>query len=155
MAIYLDPSKDKALLDRLQGRSNGPQQKRNAKPTRAMGRAQKPAQKPAQREQDLMNAIIDLLRLRGCVAIRINSGAIPVESEKGGRRLIRLAPAGTADILCCVPPTGRMMAVECKVGDNTASAAQTQFLADVRRAGGLAIVAYSIEDVERGLERCQ
>lgn len=150
MPIYIDPRKDKDLIRRAEGGSNGPQQTK----TGAVDRRQRPPrQKPAQkveREQGLMNAIVDYLRLRGCVAIRINSGAIPVEGE-GGRRLIRLADKGTSDILCCY--RGLFVAIETKIGSNTPTPAQEAFLADVRRAGGVAIVAYSIEDVERGLEK--
>lgn len=53
-------------------------------------------------EQQLMNAIIDLLRWCGCVAVRGNSGAVPIEGA-GGRRLIRMAAAGTSDVLACLP----------------------------------------------------
>jgi hypothetical protein len=152
MPIYVDPRKDKDLIRRAEGDSNGPQQKRSAKPNADKGTPRRAAQKPVQREQELMRGIIDYLTYRGAVVVRVNSGGVPVEG-KDGRYFIRLAGKGTSDILACYQ--SHFLAIECKVGDNTASAAQTQFLADVRRAGGIGIVAYSIEDVAKELERCQ
>lgn len=96
-------------------------------------------------EMDLVRSIVELLQYMGAVAIRINSGGVPAENKNGDRHYIRLAPAGTADILCCF--RGRFVAIECKVGKNKPTPAQVEFLARVQDAGGAAIVAYSVDDV--------
>jgi hypothetical protein len=98
-------------------------------------------------EQSLVNAILSLLALRGVVAWRVNSGS--VKTERG--TLVRLAPAGTSDIIGIVPPDGKLLAVEAKIWPNTPTPHQEAFLERVRAAGGMAIVAYSVEDVDRAL----
>lgn len=95
-------------------------------------------------EQDLVNQIIEYLRLSGACAIRINSG-VQVIQGAAGRRVFRGAPAGTSDIIACV--NGRFLAVECKLEGNKPTPAQSDFLDGIRQRGGLAIVAYSLEDV--------
>ena len=97
------------------------------------------------REQDLVNAIIDLITLRGGVAIRVNSGMVPIDNGNGTRRVLRGAPAGTADIIACYH--GRFVAIECKVGRNKPTALQTDFLERVGMAEGLAMVAYDVQAV--------
>jgi Holliday junction resolvase len=96
-------------------------------------------------EQDLVNAIIEYLQYMGAVAIRINSGQIQAYSSEGKARIIRLAPAGTSDILAC--RGGRFLAIEAKIYPNQPTEKQRAFLDSVRAAGGLAMVAWSIEDV--------
>ena len=109
-------------------------------------------------EQDLVNAILDWFHLRGAWAIRINSGGKPVSDKKGGRYFIRMAPAGTPDILA-IWPGGLGVAVECKMPGNKPTEIQTITLQRISECGGLAIVAYSIDDVETAIreriEQCQ
>lgn len=100
-------------------------------------------------EQDLVNAVIDLIRLRGGVATRINSGMQVIDGG-GKRRVVRGASAGTSDIIACY--RGRYLAIECKVGRNKPTAAQELFLADVEAARGIALVAWDIETVVKTLE---
>lgn len=101
------------------------------------------------KEQDLVNAIIDLIRYSGGVATRINAG-MQVIDQPTGRRVVRGAPAGTSDILACY--RGQYLAIECKIGSNKPTAAQEIFLADVEAAGGIALVAWDIETVVKTLE---
>jgi Holliday junction resolvase len=95
-------------------------------------------------EMDLVNAVIDTLRYRGAVALRINAGQVQV-MDNGRPRIIRLAPAGTSDVIACL--RGRFMAVECKIGNNKPTELQQAFLDSVTAAGGIAIAAWSIDDV--------
>ena len=104
------------------------------------------AEKP---ETELIRQIREYLRLRGAVTTRVNSGMTVIEGERG-RRMIRGAEAGTADILVCF--NGRYVAIECKVGDNKPTKLQNEFLSSVREAGGIAFAAWSIEDVDRELD---
>ena len=61
--------------------------------------------------------------------------------------MIRLAPAGTSDILG-VLPNGKFIALEAKVGNNKATLKQLEFLAKVIRNGGHGIVFYSLKELK-------
>ena len=97
------------------------------------------------KEQDIVNTILDYLRIKGAWAIRINSGMTVIQTG-GSRRVIRGAPAGTSDIIGLLPG-GRFLAIECKVKGNKPTPSQNDFLNGVRERGGLAVVAYSLDDV--------
>ncbi len=57
---------------------------------------------------------------------------------------------GISDLLVC--GEGKFIAIEVKKPGGRISPLQEQFLNDVRAAGGIAFVAYSIDDVVRRLE---
>jgi predicted RecB family endonuclease len=61
----------------------------------------------------------------------------------GGRK-------GASDIF--ILKGGKLYAVELKVGKNKLSLEQMEFLADIERNGGVAIVARNLEDVEEKLK---
>ena len=114
-------------------------------------------------EKAVQDQIFEWLIYSGCLAIRINSGATSQKAtETTARRFIRFATwqaigylkraAGVSDILACVD--GRFVAIECKAPgklDNL-SDHQRDFLAAVTIAGGLVIVADSLEIVMEALE---
>lgn len=102
-----------------------------------------------EREQDLVNAIIQLIQMRGGWAIRINSGMTVVEGAKGKKRMIRGAPAGTSDIIACY--RSRFVAIECKIGRNKMTVYQEDFMHRISHAGGYHVLAYSQDDVIRAL----
>lgn len=56
---------------------------------------------------------------------------------------------GISDFLGCYQ--GRLLAIEAKAPHGKPSPAQTEFLRRVTEAGGIAILAYTIEDVINGL----
>lgn len=58
---------------------------------------------------------------------------------------------GVSDILGILAPEGVFVAIEVKAPRGVLSPAQAAFLARVKRAGGIAIEARSIEDVNRGI----
>lgn len=61
-------------------------------------------------------------------------------------------PAGTPDILACV--RGRFIGIEVKrPGGGTVSALQRSKLNQIEQAGGISIVARSVEDVSTMLQR--
>jgi hypothetical protein len=97
------------------------------------------------KETHLVKQIIDFLNLRGHLVQRTNSGAIRTENM-GRSRLIRLAQAGTADITGCTKD-GKFIAVECKIKPNKPTVLQEQYLNEIRKRGGIALVAYALEDV--------
>lgn len=96
-------------------------------------------------ETSIVSAIREYLEMVGCIAVRINAGAIVVPGEGKSRRLYRGAPAGTSDILGCLPG-GRFFALEAKRPGKKATLKQQAFLESVREIGGIAGVASSIEE---------
>ena len=105
------------------------------------------AEKP---ETALVKQLIEYLELRGTVVTRVNSGLKVIEDKNQLRRVFRGAKKGTSDIIGCF--RGRYFAIEAKVEPNKATLDQEIFLDQVREAGGIACVAYSIEDVDNALE---
>lgn len=99
------------------------------------------------KETHLVKNIIDYLNYRGCFVQRTNSGAIRFGDAKGRNHFIKLAHAGTADITGC-SPTGRFIAIECKIRPNKPTELQEAYLAEIRKRGGIAVVAYGLKDVE-------
>ncbi|HEY6189329.1 MAG TPA: hypothetical protein VIW80_16875 [Pyrinomonadaceae bacterium] len=69
-------------------------------------------------------------------------------NKLGKTRIIHLAHPGTSDITGCTKD-GRFIAVECKIKPNKPTELQEAYLAEVRKRGGMAIVAYDLEDVEQ------
>lgn len=106
---------------------------------------------PYENEMALVAAIRDYLAMRQAITVRVNSGmkVIPPDEPGGRKRVFRGAEKGTSDILACIG--GRFVAIEAKMPGNKTTPAQEAFLESVREAGGVAIVAYSIDDVDDGL----
>lgn len=99
-------------------------------------------------EQSLIKPCIDLLTLRGCFVWRQNAGGMKA-TYKGRDRFIRFShQEGISDIIG-IAPDGRFIAVELKVGKNKPTDAQATFLAEVKARGGIAIVAYSVEELDQ------
>lgn len=111
-------------------------------------------------ERDVQSAILTMLRLHPKVAwaYRVNTGAMVVpeterEDENGRkrrtkRRFVRFMFPGCSDIIGQMKD-GRFLAIECKrPGARTEAQrfeAQAQFLTLVKASGGVAGMAYSIE----------
>lgn len=102
---------------------------------------------PQPREKHVQAAILQFLRLRGAWAARFNSAAFKV-----GDRYVRAnTAAGCSDVLACY--RGRLIALEVKRdGRAKATATQEAFLADVRRAGGVAEVVSDVTQVAELLD---
>jgi len=101
-------------------------------------------------EQDLVNAILDWLHLQHAWAIRVNSGFMKIEDAGGRTRVFKGAPAGTPDIIG-IWPGGLGIAIECKLKGNKPTSSQTETLEKIKTTGGLAVVAYSLDDVIQAL----
>ncbi len=100
-----------------------------------------------QTETSLVKAIIEFLRLKGVYAWRNNSGAFAAEGVTG-RRFVRFGLPGSADVLAVVPPRGRLLAVEAKIGRNQPTDMQLHFGAAINDAGGLWLVVRSLADLD-------
>ncbi|EXJ13882.1 hypothetical protein [Imhoffiella purpurea] len=108
-------------------------------------------------EHDIQGAILRYLAVdrRVAWAKRFNTGAQVIEGQdrqgRRKRRFIRYAFPGCADVLGQLA-SGHFLAIECKRHGEKPTPEQAAFLEDVSRAGGLAIVGRSIEDVKHGLD---
>ena len=92
------------------------------------------------KDKDIRRAIRDYLLLRG-----IRSWLTHDERH-------RPASVGISDIIGVQAGTGRFVAVEVKSARGKATQGQSKFLTDIRAAGGIAVVASCIEDVNRALD---
>ena len=54
---------------------------------------------------------------------------------------------GVPDILAC-SPSGRFVAIEVKAGKGKASRLQEHHLSEIRKAGGIALLVWSLEEVQ-------
>lgn len=115
---------------------------------------------PKRREGPLVRELVSALRAVGCQAFRMNTGAV---QENG--RFVRFGLKGMSDILgavtvpcgCgryagCLVCEGKgkvavQLAVECKSQDGKLSPHQRAFLSMIEAAGGIAVVARSVDDV--------
>jgi hypothetical protein len=71
---------------------------------------------------------------------------------KGGKsQPVRFGKRGQSDIIGYLPD-GRFLAVETKASDGKPTPEQEAFLEAVRMAGGVAILARSLDDLIAGLE---
>jgi hypothetical protein len=106
----------------------------------------------ASHESDLVRQILQLLALRRVPAWRNNSGAFVLGTGKA-RRFFRAGVKGGADVLAVLPPGGRLLAIEAKVGRNAPTADQRAFLDAVESAGGLAVVVRDVAELVQLLDR--
>lgn len=98
------------------------------------------------KETQLVKQIIDYLNYRGHFVQRTNSGSLRFHDANGRSNFIKLAHAGTADITGC-SRNGKFLAIECKIGKNKTTDLQNAYLEEIRKRGGIAVVAYSLDDV--------
>jgi len=102
---------------------------------------------PKPREGAVVRGCLDYLRtVRGWLAWRNNTGA-----RRIGKSFVRWGQVGSGDIFCLVPPHGLFLSVEAKRPGGKATIAQCVWADAVRRAGGLAVVAASVQDLEAAL----
>jgi len=106
----------------------------------------------AMSETSLNRALLQYLRYHPKVADvwRNNTGGAHLPGRGGKQQFVKFSRPGISDILGFLKD-GRFLAVEGKVGRNKPTPAQEEFIRRVRAAGGVGIIAYSVDDVERGL----
>lgn len=93
-------------------------------------------------EKDILAEIKTYLSARGIFFFRCNTG------RRGG---VSFGIKGAPDIIGILPD-GRFLAIEVKGPGGKASIEQLQFLGEIAKNGGMAFVAFSIDDVARHLE---
>jgi hypothetical protein len=98
-----------------------------------------------QKESDIQRAIIDLLKYKRFVVFKHRNVGLYIRAQD---RYMQLAPGekGISDILAC-SPIGQFWAIEVKKPGGKPSSDQIAFLSRVRANKGIAILAYSIDDV--------
>src|SRR5262249_45330158 len=102
---------------------------------------------PKPREGAVVRGCLDYLRtVRGWLAWRNNTGG-----RKIGARFVRWGLVGSGDIFALLPPNGRFLSCECKRPAAQPTVAQRVWADAVRRAGGLAVVAASVQELEAAL----
>lgn len=107
---------------------------------------------PKSNETTIVKAILDYLRMVGVFCWRQNQGGVTAKYKDSPTRFVRFAGAdGISDILG-VLPTGHALAVEVKKWPNKPSDKQDAFLERVAQNNGLAVVAWSVDDVIAALE---
>jgi hypothetical protein len=95
---------------------------------------------------DLVNKVAVALSEMGGLAWRNNTGAL----KAADGRLVRYGCVGSPDVVACI--SGRFVGVECKVGRDQHRPEQKAFAAATGRAGGLYILARSVDDVRNTLK---
>jgi len=107
---------------------------------------------PKPREAAVVRGCLAYLRtVRGWLAWRNNTGARQI-----GDSFIRWGLVGSGDIFAIAPPNGLhqrglFLSIECKRPGGQLTVAQRVWADAVRRAGGLAVVAASVQDLEAAL----
>lgn len=94
---------------------------------------------------DLVNEITLVLSELGALAWKNATGAL----KAADGRLVRYGCVGSPDVVACI--SGRFVGVECKVGRDQHRPEQKSFAAATDRAGGIYILARSVDDVRNTL----
>lgn len=108
-------------------------------------------------EAQIQKAILDYLDAMKIPAFRRNTGAFAGE-YKGKRRFVRFSEKGQSDIWGVIParilePGGLHFEIEVKRPGEKPTPEQDEWLRSMAKAGCIAFVATSVEDVERALGR--
>lgn len=105
------------------------------------------------REAEIQRAILELLRVLAIPAWRQNSGAFVLNVGQGKPRFFRAGVKGNSDILACLPPSGKLLALEVKRPGNKLTLEQDAFLTAIAHAGGIGAMVTSPKDVMELLAR--
>ena len=101
-------------------------------------------------EHEIQSAIIDLIRARGGVVTRVNSGSLLV--KRGNKTyVVKLADEGTSDTIAVYKSIA--LYVEVKKLGKRPTPDQIAFLESVAEADGVGLVAYDSETVNELLNR--
>jgi len=92
-------------------------------------------------EKDIQKAIIDYLQYLGAVVVKVNNVGI---YKKDTNSYIPTRQLGVSDLLVCYK--GKFIAIEVKRKGGKLTLHQEGFLEDVKGGGGIAFVAYSLDD---------
>lgn len=99
-------------------------------------------------EHELVQSILlEFGALPNVRLFRRNTGA----AKRRGGGLVRFGLPGMSDITGILAPSGKVIEIECKTSTGRLTQAQENWLAMIRKFGGIAVVARSVEDVRMAL----
>jgi len=105
-------------------------------------------------ELAIQKAILDYLKLRQIFCWRNNSGARKFAYQrKDGKvtnNFFQWGKTGSGDIIG-MTRDGRFLSIEVKALGKKPTEAQEEFMAEVQKNGGIAFVAWSVDDVAKNL----
>lgn len=110
----------------------------------------KPRRSKKSPETAVQRAILEYLQYHPAVAKCWRNNAGKIKTESGN--LVQMSPAGTSDIIGFMKD-GRFLAVEVKAGKGKATDLQNDFISSVNESGGIAFVAWSVDDCETELSK--
>ena len=110
--------------------------------------AAKKAASPPMTETQLVTAIRQMLDYKRIPNVRVHSGV--AHGVKGG--FMHFANTGAPDILAFIPPNGRAVCIEVKVGKNPATANQLEWLKKAADAGAAAMIVRGINEATEKVE---
>jgi hypothetical protein len=96
------------------------------------------------KEAEIQRTILDWLAAKRIFHYRQNTGAVRAED-----RFFRFGTPGSPDIVAVIG--GRYIGIEVKAPRGVQSPAQREFEGRLRTAGGVYVLARSLEDVERSI----
>lgn len=95
-------------------------------------------------EQEIQKSILDYLKLKKYLVFKHRS--VGIKKENGSYIPLAYGEKGISDIIAC-SPKGQFIAIEVKKKGGKPSPDQIRFLEEVKARGGVAILAYSLDDV--------
>lgn len=95
------------------------------------------------KEADLQKTILDYLRIRGCFVFKVYNGGVYIAKTQ---KYIKSPMRGVSDIIG-LTSKGRFLAVEVKMKGGKVSPEQLEFIERVKEKKGIALIAYSIDDI--------
>jgi hypothetical protein len=98
-------------------------------------------------ESTIVSGILTALSYRRDVKVwRQNTGAARLPGRGGELALVRFGRPGAADISGLVVGSGRRLEIEVKRPGGKQSEAQEQYEREIRNAGGIYLLAHSVEE---------
>lgn len=111
----------------------------------------KPKRKGKTPESSVLTSCLDWLKTHGVPAWRNNTGSYETKDRYGNPRYIAYGAVGSGDITGIVAKgkyRGFYLNIECKAGKGKQSDNQVAWQRMVEQAGGIYILAYSVEQLE-------
>ena len=106
---------------------------------------------PKPTEQQIQKTILDYLKINPLVAwVKRNNAGKVVIGEGNKKRYMNVGKQGEADVIGMLKG-GRFFAIEIKRSGKYAKPSQEEWLNNIRKYGGIGIVANSLENVEQML----
>ena len=107
-------------------------------------------ERPRVLERDVLKSVLELLQRHPRVAFAFRAQSGLLQTIDQDPRMVRVGFRGLTDIVGGLRD-GRWLAVECKSSTGVVTPDQRAFMEAVVAIGGVAIVAYSVDDVMRAL----